>query len=132
MWKVNSTVDICPWNYRKILGVVWHKMRKILFNEAITMKCQKESPGCSVKKVFWKFLQNPQEKICAGYYEITETPLLVFSSEFGKISSLHNISQLCFWNMISLLKIILSNLRGGSSIYNLVQYLLLSLLNGRP
>ena len=68
------------------------------------------------KKVYWKFLQNPQEKPCTGYYEFTETPLQVFSSEFGKISSLHNISQLCFWNMISLLKIILSNLRGGSSI----------------
>ena len=37
-----------------------------LFNEAIAMKCQKLSSGCSVKKIFWKFLQNSQENTCTG------------------------------------------------------------------
>ena len=41
---------------------------KILFNEAIAMKRQKQSSGYYVKKVFWKFLQNSQENTCAGVY----------------------------------------------------------------
>ena len=43
---------------------------------------------CTVKKVFWKTLQNLQKNTRAGVsfqYEITETPAPVFSWEFCEI-----------------------------------------------
>ena len=59
--SVNSSVDIFLRNSQKMLGI-W----KILFNEAIAMKCQKQSSGSSVNRLFWKFSQNSQGNTSAG------------------------------------------------------------------
>ena len=68
VWKVNSTADVCPGNYQKNGRKIW----RILFNEAIAMKCQKQSSECSVKDILKIFAKLTRKHLCRSLFLIRD------------------------------------------------------------
>ena len=114
MWKVNLTVDICLWNYRKILGVVWQKNLKDSFQWGYCNIMSKAVPRMFCKKGIQKiFAKFTRQNLCWRLFimRLLRLHCRCFLVNLAKFQVCWTSRDCSFWNIISLLKIILNSLQ---------------------